>query len=329
MSAYNYLVDYVLRNYKQELEPGGESFDYYVNGEFDYCVVLGMGGSGIIGRYLRSMVQERWGKPVFVFDYTDVGVPLNGKFLLLAVSYSGETRETIESFKKISPKASCIGVVSGKGELAELGVKLGARVLEVGGSPAPRFGFAKMLSASLGLFAGLTGERWVIDELHNAAEELTPLTSNIWGEEVDGLVRFLSDGVPIIYSSQHLLPVGYRWKTQLNENAKVHAFHSALPEANHNEVNAQLGRCEFRGLLLMSQNYDKLTRASYEAYSRVTGVPCRRVWARGSSQLSEMLYTTVYGDYVSLRLAKILGVDPLRVEAISTLKSIQGRLLKE
>ncbi|MEM3798789.1 MAG: bifunctional phosphoglucose/phosphomannose isomerase [Thermoprotei archaeon] len=325
---YHYLVDYVLREYKQDLERFVADIEYE-NNSFDYCIVLGMGGSGIIGRYLRSIVQARWGKPVFVFDYTDVDVPLNGKFLLIAVSYSGTTRETIESFKEISPYASSIGVVSGKGELAELGFKRGARIVEVGGSPAPRFGFAKMLSAALSLFAGFTGERWVVEELKKSVEELAQLSSSdTLVEDANRLAGFLSEGVPIIYSSQHLLPVGYRWKTQLNENAKTHAFHSALPEANHNEVNANPQRCELRCVLLMSHAYSKLIKASFEAYSRVSSLPCRLVWARGSSALSEMLYTTVYGDYVSVRLAELFGVDPLRVEAIRAIKSIQSTLLK-
>ncbi len=322
------MYKYVLEQYVRDLIQF--ELDLHPKPDLDYCIVVGMGGSGIIGRYLRSFVQARWAKPVFVYDYSDVEPPTHGRFLLLAVSYSGSTKETVEAFRKLSGDAAAVGVVSGRAELLELGLKSGATVAEVGGSPAPRFGFAKMFGAAVNLFGGLTGEKWVVDQLREAAGELGELClSGAVEEHANELVGFLAEATPVVYSSCHLLPVGYRWKTQFNENVKIHAFHSPLPEANHNEVNAQGNSGTLRGVLLCSQRYDDLVRATYHAYAQVARLPLKWFWPRGSTVLAEMLYATVFGDYVSIRLAEALGVDPLRVEAINKVKSIQRVLFGE
>lgn len=326
MSVYSYLAQYVLRGYIEDLSPTHPHNAPKKAVECDYCIVLGMGGSGIIGKYLRALVQERWGRPVFTFDYGDTPPPTTGRYLLIAVSYSGATAETIEAFKAFAKKAAAIGVVSGRGELAELALSHGAALVEVGGSPAPRFGLAKMLSASVSLFAELTGESWALSELAHTRGELDSLITQKTLQAAENLARFLAQATPIVYSSGHLAPVGYRWKTQFNENAKIHAFHSSLPEANHNEVNAKPSE-SFRGVMLLSHRYPEVVRKSYRAYEEVAGMSFSEVWARGSAALSEMMYATIYGDYASIILAKTLGVDPLRVEAIAKAKAAQKGVL--
>ena len=41
--------------------------------------------------------------------------------------------------------------------------------------------------------------------------------------------------LPIVYGADLTAPVARRWKTQVNENAKLPAFFAELPEADHNE----------------------------------------------------------------------------------------------
>ncbi len=47
--------------------------------------------------------------------------------------------------------------------------------------------------------------------------------------------------IPLIYGAGPLAVVAYRWKTQLNENAKMHAFSHAFPEVGHNEIEGWAG----------------------------------------------------------------------------------------
>ena len=42
--------------------------------------------------------------------------------------------------------------------------------------------------------------------------------------------------IPCIYSSDLMNPVAYRWRCQIQENAKQLAFNHQIPEMNHNEI---------------------------------------------------------------------------------------------
>jgi glucose/mannose-6-phosphate isomerase len=326
-STYDYLAEYVLKDYLKDLLVN-------LNGkrepdEFDYCVIVGMGGSGIIGRYLRAIAEEKWSKPIIIADYSSPTIPSNGRFLLLAISYSGATKETNELFKKYSSLAKATGVVSGKGELLSLGLLSSAQTIEVGGAPAPRFGFAKMLSATISLFSLFTGEKWLFEDVHSAVANLKEWCSHssLLGQIKD-TVKYLKDCVPIVYGSEHLVPVSYRWKTQFNENSKIPAFYSCLPEANHNEVNGWGNASpNFRGLLLKSPRYQNLTKASVEGYARASCLTLKELIFEGETVVEEMLKATIFGDLVSIRLAQQLNTEPLRVPTIDKVKKIQSERL--
>src|SRR5436309_3431686 len=50
------------------------------------------------------------------------------------------------------------------------------------------------------------------------------------------LARTLFGTTPVIAGAGLTTPIAYRWKTQINENAKQPAFFNELPELDHNEL---------------------------------------------------------------------------------------------
>ena len=54
--------------------------------------------------------------------------------------------------------------------------------------------------------------------------------------QIQNVAANLSGKIPCIYTEASLEPVGYRWRCQIQENAKQLAFHHAIPEMNHNEI---------------------------------------------------------------------------------------------
>jgi glucose/mannose-6-phosphate isomerase len=122
-------------------------------------------------------------------------------------------------------------------------------------------------------------------------------------------------------------PAAYRWKCQLNENAKVPAFASILPEADHNEVcgwatAAALG--PFSVILLEhAGGHPRLERRG-ELTAGLAAAGARavvRVTARGDERLAQLISLVLLGDIVSLYLAVLRGVDPVEIEAIAQLKA--------
>jgi len=123
------------------------------------------------------------------------------------------------------------------------------------------------------------------------------------------------------------VPVARRWKTQINENAKLQAFFSELPEADHNEICGWAGVPEGTSLsvvMLEDEEQHPRLRRRFELTAEAiaaTGTEVVRVPGEGETRAARLFRTVMLGDLVSLQLAAALGVDPLPVEAIASLKS--------
>ncbi len=152
----------------------------------------------------------------------------------------------------------------------------------------------------------------------------TPESSNIAKQ----LARRWHGRLPFLYAGAACLaPVARRWKGQLNENAKIQAVASWLPEMNHNEIVGWSALDEVRAraqLVFLPDPHDEapiqrrmqLTKELLEP--DVAGVDT--VDASGTSVLEHMLTATHLGDYASVYLAFLNGVDPTPVERIDALK---------
>jgi glucose/mannose-6-phosphate isomerase len=122
--------------------------------------------------------------------------------------------------------------------------------------------------------------------------------------------------------------VAKRWKNQLNENSKLPAFWSELPEADHNEVcgwerASDLGR--MRAVFLDDPDMDERTARRIEPTARIAQ-PSTLVELFGDSVLERVLSLVLLGDLVSVYLAALDGVDPWEIEAIERLKEdLQAR----
>ena len=145
------------------------------------------------------------------------------------------------------------------------------------------------------------------------------------------LAARLEGTLPVIYGAGPSAPLARRWKTQVNENAKLPAFFSELPEADHNELCGWVGASpdgpRLAAVLLEDADQDPRERRRFELTAEAissAGAEVVRVEADGEARVARMLWTTMLGDLVSLRLAEARGVDPLPVAAIDALKAELG-----
>ncbi|MGH2778412.1 MAG: SIS domain-containing protein, partial [Actinomycetota bacterium] len=78
-------------------------------------VVLGMGGSGISGDVVQAIVEPRLGVPLrTIKGYGPLPEWIGRNSLVFAVSYSGETEETLEAFEEAHHRgARAVAVSSG------------------------------------------------------------------------------------------------------------------------------------------------------------------------------------------------------------------------
>jgi glucose/mannose-6-phosphate isomerase len=174
-------------------------------------------------------------------------------------------------------------------------------------------------------------------EIDVASAHLEQLCAE-WGPNADDgnmakeIALALRGSVAVVSGASLTAPVAYRWKTQLNENAKVPAFASELPELDHNEVVGWQGVPEhgrFAAIFLEDADQHPRIGARIELTSELIGNQATkviRVSTRGRRAIERVMSLVLLGDLVSLYLAVLLGVDPTPVEVLDVLK---GRLAEQ
>ncbi len=164
-------------------------------------------------------------------------------------------------------------------------------------------------------------------EIDAAASHLESRADAI-GARAKELADQLGDAVPVVYGAGLTTPVAYRWKTQVNENGKLPAFSSPLPEASHNEIAGWGGaQGRFACVLLTDVDQHPRERRRFEVTAELIephAAAVVGVEAEGETRTARILELVMLGDLLSLHLAARHGVDPTPIEAIDGLKQRLG-----
>jgi glucose/mannose-6-phosphate isomerase len=294
-------------------------------------IVAGMGGSAIGGTLARAVLGDRASRPIVVMR--DYGVPswTTPDATVLCASYSGNTEETLAAFEAAGALGARRVVATTGGKLAEAARAEGVPVIPLPGAFQPRAAVGYMLVIALEVAAACGAAESLHSEIDVAAAHTEELVAE-WGPEgaEDSLAKQLARGldgtVPQIAGAGLTAPIAYRWKTQMNENAKVPAFASALPELNHNELvgwsgAAELGR--FSAVFLDDSDLHPRVRQRIELTRGLIGAAAAatfRVESRGETRTERLVSLVLLGDLVSLYVAVLRGIDPTPVAAIEQLK---------
>ncbi|MEM3671375.1 MAG: SIS domain-containing protein [Thermoprotei archaeon] len=330
MDEFQRLEEYVCRSYGSLLSELPRLEVKACNPE--YFVVAGLGGSGIVGRLLEAACAKKWGRPFVFIDGSEDTLVLNGNYVLLAVSFSGNTIETLRAYSQHRAGAAAAAVVSNGGELVKIAERTGDSILLAGEAPAPRFGLPSMLEKAVLFFARSTGAEWVLDEFRVAVKEGPWSKPSELVHSSKKLVTETGRAVPVFYGAEHTKWAAYRWKTQVNENAKSPAFHSILPEANHNEVNGWVSapdNADIRPFVMTSDVYSKLTKAAISAYKKASGKRCVDIALSSETALGQIIEACCLGDVYSLELAKARGANPSDISVLESAKKETNRILSE
>jgi glucose/mannose-6-phosphate isomerase len=171
----------------------------------------------------------------------------------------------------------------------------------------------------------------IADEIEGAASFLEAASGDLRGRAPE-IATELAGRLPIVHGAGLTKPVAQRWKTQVNENAKLPSFFAELPEADHNDICGWAGveatGARMAAVMIEEPGQNPRVRRRFEltaAAIEASGSPAIRVEAAGESRCERLLWALMLGDLVSLELAQARGVDPLPIEAIENLKSALGR----
>ena len=293
----------------------------------------GMGGSAVSGDIVRWVFLDRLGVPVEVNRSPVLPEHCGSHSLVVCSSYSGNTAETLSSFRTALARGCRVLVVTSGGTIADEAAEAGVAVVRVPGGYQPRAALGHLGFASLGGLEALGLLPPLADDVSEAVDVIDALFAEI-GPEVptDGnaakaLAGQIGDRVPVIWGADGIgSAAAARWKTQVNENAKRPAFWSSMSELDHNEV---VGWTQpfGAGFVVIGLRHEGEHQElgprfplSYDIV-RNAGGGLEEVHARGTSTLARLLSLIAMGDITSVYLALAHDVDPTPVPVIERLKA--------
>lgn len=305
-------------------------------------VLAGMGGSAVGGDFLIRLCEHRIPVPFVVSRDYEIPRFVGPDTLFIASSHSGNTEETLEATQRAYRRKARIMCITTNGELAKFARrrKLPLLTIPLGDPPMPPraslgYSFIPLVSVlgKLGLYPGARSQiRETISLLTGIQKRIAPGIPER-RNPAKRMARSLFGKLPWVQGTAGIMSAAaYRWRCQFNENSKVLAYASEYPELNHNEVvgwevPAEMAQGIEVVILCRPEDYYRV-RARVEITRRMIAEKTRvhLLLAEGKSPLAQLMSTVYLGDFISLYLAFLNGVDPSTIGPINVLKSRLARL---
>lgn len=294
--------------------------------------LAGMGGSAAGGDLVKAFFDLHGACPFVVSRDYQVPNYVGVGDLVFCSSYSGQTEETLAAYDSAKRAGAHIIAITGGGALAERARADGHTVAIIPGGLPPRAALGYLFTPLLALCArlGLLPEQ-------DFASAITGLRKAIQGYTVEGdsdspaktIARACHGRLIAVYGlGGYRNAVANRWKGQINENAKAHAMVNVFPELNHNEILGwELGKrqspAKWATIALQDGDESKKMKARLTVTRRLTQdkTVSLDAFATGETMLERILTLCSLGDFVSLYLAALYGVDPETIDSINVLKA--------
>lgn len=296
-------------------------------------VYAGMGGSA-----LAALVAQVWPGVDLPFEVVrNYNLPkyIGPNTLVIAASYSGNTEETLNALEEAASAKAQIAVIAGGGKLADLADLEGYPYLNLPKVEQPRYAVLYNLKALMVVLRAadvLPEAKAKFAELESAADFLkksvkpwlatVPASNN----RAKQIAQDIMGKSLVIYGGPEMFPVAYKWKISANENAKHVAWCNQYPEFNHNEFigwSKQPIDKPYCVIDLRSSMENPRVQKRFEVSERLLSgmrpAPIV-VEAQGDTLLKELIWTIALGDFVTIYLALLAGIDPAPVDLVEKFK---------
>lgn len=297
-------------------------------------VVAGMGGSAISGDIVAGLILGSAPLPVFVNRDYKLPAFVGRETAVFALSYSGNTEETLSAVKDAERSGASVVCVTSGGKLKETAEAKGYPAYLIPPGYQPRAAMPFLLVPLLKALDELGVVPGAQEQVDRAVDLLRKLRGRYGPEKTlrsnpaKLLAKKMVDKIPVIFGVQGTTAAaGLRIKTQLNENGKVTALYNSFPELNHNEiVNLSVlkrGEHNFCPIFLRDEGDPERVKKRIEITKSLIGTQLggvNEVASQGKEPLERVLSLIYFGDLLSVYLAVLRGVDPTPVEIISRLK---------
>ncbi len=295
--------------------------------EVEGIVISGMGGSGIVGDIVRDyLFSIDFSKPIIVVKDTKLPPFVNRKYLVLTISYSGNTTETIKCFEECIRKNIPVIAISTGGKLETLAKENNAPHVKVPKATAPRYGLPNLLYPTLKILQQLDEKLRdrISRDIEDSVTSIKNAIESYLSDYRDLVDKFVNNTV-MVYVPNPLISIGIRFKNDMNENAKQPVIVCPVPESEHNDLAIHVRKFEnirilvIESKLLESTDYGKHIAAIKNVLNEYNQ-EFTTIKLEGRSILSEILYGITLLGMLTVDVAHRVGVDPVKIEAIDKVK---------
>lgn len=303
-----------------------------IQGDIHNIVYAGMGGSS-----LSALLSQTWPSYTVPFEVCrtyDIPAYVNQNTLFFAASFSGSTEEALSALRQAEEKGAIIVIIASGGPLAEIAEQKNYPFARLPVISQPRYGALYVLKAIVEILvaAGLL-DTTKKAELESFAPKLQQTLAKFQPDvptsenPAKQLALELMGSSYVIYASSLFFPVAYKWKISFNENAKNVAWCSAYPEFNHNEFLGWTSHPIDKPYKIIdlrsSFDHPQITKRFEVSDRMLSGKrpAAHVVQLEGETILEQMINGIAYGDFVTLYVALLNGLNPTPVDLITKLKA--------
>jgi glucose/mannose-6-phosphate isomerase len=296
-----------------------------VDGTFKNVIICGIGGSPLPADILNSILLPS----VPALIHRDYNLPKTASkdSLILCISYSGNTEETVSSLLEAIDNGFKTIVITTGGKMEEICIQKNIPFAKIPAGIQPRSATGYLFSAlaTVLLNCGITEN--ISKDILQAAGDLDKINSAL-EKEGKNLARKLVKKIPIVYSSSGLQSVAKIWKIKFNENSKIPAFYNFFPELNHNEMVGftNVKKNNNFHILIIKDNEDhpRITKRMNLTSSllKKKGIAVDFLKTREGSMLFRVFSSLLLGDWTSYYLALNHKIDPTPVAMVEEFKKL-------
>jgi len=297
------------------------------------AILVGVGTSAIAAEVALNWLDEYANIPLTLIRDSWLPAYADPNTLVLAISYSGETQETLDALVNASRRKCQVLTISSGGKMKEISERLRIRHVEVKKGFEPRSAFPFLFVPTSLVLAPIVRQMDVRRDLREAAQSLQNLRETIgWNVPCNSnpakqLALKMAKTIPVVYAFRRNGGLARRMKNQLNENCKMPAMFNLLPECCHNEFEAWRksgeDKREFSFIFLRpDENKEESTRID-EAKKILVETGMTRVYemsGAGETRASRLLSIVYLADYVTFYLSVLRNIDPTPWERVQELK---------
>lgn len=300
-------------------------------GEVKNIVFAGMGGSSLAAELVPTGLTLA--VPFVIVKSYHLPHFADASTLVICASASGNTEETVSVLAEAEVRGCKIAIIAHGGKLLARAHEAGHVVAELPQVPQPRLGVFYMYRATVELLVAagcatvndLAPLSAVAERLGTAVQSWLP-ASKTPDNLAKQLARDMVGKTPIIYAGPLMYPAAYKWKIDVNENAKNTAWCNGIPEFNHNEFLGWSGlpvEKPFAVIDLMSSFEHPRITARFEVTDRLlSGLRPKStaIHAQGQTQFEHVMYLVLLGDFTTTYMALLNGVNPTPVALVEKFK---------